>query len=125
MESLNSPICLLDDDLSVLRATSRLLFSAGWDAKTFSEPIKFLDYYGEHHPPVAVIDVSMPAMSGLEVQRRLLGVSPTTKVIILTSKDDPSIRDTAVGAGAVAFFAKPFQDDVFLAAIASALTGPS
>jgi two-component system response regulator HydG len=110
-------ICVLDDDQSVLRATSRLLISAGWQVEPFIEPISFLNHAAANRPPVAVVDVLMPAMNGLEVQSRLRHVSPNTRVIILTSRDDQSIYDTAIAAGAVGFFVKPFDDDAFLAMI--------
>ena len=59
----------------------------------------------------------MPVMNGLEVQRRLRNISPSTRVIILTSNDDPAVRSKAMEAGAVAFFLKPVDNDAFLEAI--------
>ena len=116
----NSAICLLDDDASVLKATSRLLVSAGWDVETFNNPVEFLDYARDHRPRLVVIDILMPVMNGLEVQKRLGDISPSTRVIVMTSKDDPSVRSEALGAGASAFFLKPIHDDEFLAGIESA-----
>jgi len=113
-------VCLLDDDLSVLKSTSRLLDSAGWDVQSFSDPMAFLEHARVHHPRVAVIDIWMPALNGLEVQTRLRSISPSTRVIILTSKDDSSIRATAMNAGASAFFVKGVQNKDFLAGIRSA-----
>ena len=113
-------VCLLDDDLSVLKSTSRLLDSAGWDVQSFSDPMAFLEHARVHHPRVAVIDIWMPALNGLEVQTRLRSISPSTRVIILTSKDDSSIRATAMSAGASAFFVKGVQNKDFLAGIRSA-----
>ena len=114
-------ICLLDDDPSVLKAVGRLLSSAGWQAQQFSDPDKFLEYAKIHRAPVAVIDVWMPLMSGLEVQSRLKELSPSTRVIILTGKDDPLVRSAALNAGASAFFDKPFDDEKLLTAIRLAL----
>ena len=113
-------VCLLDDDLSVLKSTSRLLDSAGWDVQSFSDPMAFLEHARVHHPRVAVIDIWMPALNGLEVQTRLRSISPSTRVIILTSQDDSSIRATAMNAGASAFFVKGVQNKDFLAGIRSA-----
>ncbi len=115
-------VCLLDDDPSVLKAVGRLLSSAGWRVKQFSEPDDFLVYAKIHRVPVAVIDVWMPLMNGLEVQSRLSELSPTTRVIIFTGKDDPRVRSTALNAGASAFLTKPFDDDELLTAIRLALT---
>jgi FixJ family two-component response regulator len=114
-------ICLLDDDPSVLKAVGRLLSSAGWQAQQFSDPEKFLDYAKIHRTPVAVIDVWMPLMNGLEVQSRLKELSPSTRVIIFTGKDDPLVRSTALNAGASAFLTKPFDDEELLTVIRLAL----
>jgi FixJ family two-component response regulator len=119
---LTDVICLLDDDPSVLKAVGRLLSSAGWQAQKFSDPEKFLEYAKIHRAPVAVIDVWMPIMSGLEVQSRLREVSPSTRVIVFTGKDDPLVRSTALNAGASAFLTKPFDDEELLTAVRLALT---
>jgi FixJ family two-component response regulator len=114
-------ICLLDDDPAVLKGITRLLSSAGWNVKQFSDPEQFLVYGRTHRPPIAVIDVWMPVMSGLEVQSRLRQISPSTRVIIFTGKEDPLVRSAALNAGASAFFTKPFDDEEFLTAIRVAL----
>ena len=114
-------ICLLDDDSSVLKAVARLISSAGWQAQQFSDPDKFLEYAKVHRAPVAVIDVWMPLMNGLEVQSRLREISPSTRVIIFTGKEDPLVRCTALNAGASAFLTKPFDDEELLTAIRLAL----
>ena len=67
-----STVWLLDDDPSVLKATGRLLASAGWEVERFIDPDAFLRHAEIHHPRVVVIDMWMPRMDGLEVQRRLV-----------------------------------------------------
>ena len=116
-------ICLVDDDASVLKATSRLLASSGWKVESFLDPIAFLRYAEASKPRVAVLDVIMPIMNGLEVQTELQTISPSTRVIILTSKDDPAVRSKAMAAGATGFFLKPVDDDEFLAGIEAAANG--
>src|ERR1700757_2618560 len=74
-------VALLDDDPSVLRATGRLLASAGWEVETFSNPVEFLRHAKPHPPQVVVIDILMPVMDGLEVQARLRQMAPSTRVI--------------------------------------------
>ena len=118
----SSVVCLLDDDPSVLKGLARLFSSADLDAKTFDDPGEFLRYAQTHRPTVALIDVCMPIMSGLEVQSRLAKISPSTRVIIFTGKDDPLVRSTALNAGASAFLTKPFDDEELLTAIRLALT---
>jgi FixJ family two-component response regulator len=107
----------------VLKATSRLLASSGWKVESFLDPVVFLRYAEASSPRVAVLDVIMPVMNGLEVQIRLQTVSPSTRVIILTSKDDPSVRSKAMAAGASGFFLKPVNDNEFLAGIEAAANG--
>src|SRR5438034_8939502 len=95
----------------------RHISSADWNVQQASDPETFLGYAKTHRPPIAVIDVWMPAMNGLEVQSRLREISPSTRVIIFTGKEDPLVRSTALSAGASAFFNKPFDDEEFLTAI--------
>jgi len=116
----NLAVYLLDDDPSVLKSTRRLLDSAGWKVEAFTDPIIFLDQAAMHCPDVAVIDILMPQMSGLEVQTRLRRVSPSTRVIVLTAKDDPSVRRVAMDRGASAFFLKGVESDEFLAGVKAA-----
>ena len=116
-----SLICLLDDDPSVLKALGRLLSSAGLRAEPFSDPEQFLQYAKIHRSPVAVIDIWMPVMNGLEVQSRLHEISPSTRVIIVTGKADPLVRSTAMNAGASAFLTKPFDDEELVTSVRLAL----
>ena len=111
-------VYLLDDDASSLKATRRLLDSAGWNnLETFTDPIAFLQRAAMHRPELAVIDMLMPVMNGLEVQTRLRRVSPSTRVIVLTGNDDPSMRRIAMNAGASAFFVKGMESGDFLAGV--------
>ena len=114
-------VCLLDDDPSVLKGLGRLFASADLLAKTFSDPEEFLRYARTHRPVIALVDVHMPQMNGLEVQSQLRDVSPSTRVIIFTGKDDPLVRSTALNAGASAFLTKPFDDEEILTAVRLAL----
>jgi two-component system response regulator FixJ len=113
-------VYLLDDDPWILKATRQLLDSAGWKVETFTNPIAFLKQAAKHCPDVAVIDILMPEMSGLEVQARLRRVSPSTRVIVLTGKEDALVRVMAMSAGASAFFIKGVESDEFLAGVKAA-----
>jgi FixJ family two-component response regulator len=124
---LNAPardgIWLLDDDVSMLKALGRLMNSAGFIAEKFSNPLTFLARL-EHAPcRVGILDVWMPQMNGLEVQDRLRQDSPETRIIFLTGRDDPSVRQTALDAGAFAFLAKPFEDEALVRIVHKALEG--
>ena len=122
MVALNKEtVFLLDDDPSILKATSRLLDSVGWKVEAFTDPIAFLEQAAMHSPDLAVIDILMPDMNGLEVQTRLQSVSPSTRVIVMTAKDDPLVRRKAMNAGASAFYLKGVESGEFLAGIKAAV----
>jgi FixJ family two-component response regulator len=116
----NDSIWLLDDDVSMLRALGRLMESAGFDVEKFSDPVSFLARLEEATCRLAVLDVWMPEMSGLEVHACLRRDSPATKVIFVTGRDDPLARQTAIEGGAFAFLSKPFDDEVLLQLIREA-----
>jgi len=110
-------VFVLDDDPSVLKATGRLLDSAGWKVNAFTNPKTFLEHAAAHCPDLAIIDILMPEMNGLEVQTRLRRISPSTRVIVLTARDDPSVRRMAMNSGASAFFIKGVESGEFLAGV--------
>jgi FixJ family two-component response regulator len=111
-------ICLVDDDdPSMLKALDRLLSSVGLQAQLFSEPLGFLSYVICNSVALAVIDIWMPSMSGVQVQEKLQAISPKTRVIISTATGEDSVRNVAIQAGAIAYFVKPLDTDAFLAAV--------
>jgi len=114
-------ICVVDDDPSMLKALERLLLSAGLSARFFREPLGFLRYATNNPVSVALIDIWIPRMSGLELMKELRAISPGTRVIVVTADDEESVRSMAMQNGATAFFAKPFEDDIFLDAIRQAM----
>jgi two-component system nitrogen regulation response regulator GlnG len=115
-------IWLLDDDLSMLKALGRLMSSAGLIAEKFSDPVAFLARLEHAACRVAVLDVWMPQMNGLEVQTRLRRESPETEIIFMTGRDDPSVRETALNAGAFAFLTKPFEDEALVQLVQKAMS---
>ncbi len=106
----------------MLKALGRLLNSAGFTVEKFSNPADFLSELEQQECRVAVLDVWMPDMNGLEVQARLRRDSPKTRIIFITGREDPSVRQTALDAGAFGFLAKPFEDEVLLQLIHKAVT---
>ena len=116
-------IWLLDDDASMLKALGRLLNSAGFTVEKFNHPADFLSELEQRECRVAILDVWMPDMNGLEVQACLRRESPKTRIIFITGRDDPSVRQTALDAGAFAFLAKPFEDEVLVQLIREAEAG--
>src|SRR6266404_7644546 len=119
--SARDGIWVLDDDVSMLKALGRLMSSAGLIAEKFTDPVAFLARLKHARCRVAVIDVWMPVMNGLEVQARLRRDSPETRVIFISGRDDPPVRRSALDAGALAFLTKPFKDDVMVQLVQKAV----
>src|SRR6478736_6001316 len=89
-------VCLVDDDLSVLKSIERLLASDGFSVCAFNKPKEFLTYVQAHTVPLVVLDIWMEEMSGLEVQAQLSALSPQTRVIIITGREDQTAKLTAL-----------------------------
>jgi len=114
-------VCLVDDDLSVLKSIERLLASDGLSVRGFNKPKEFLTHVQAHTVPLVVLDIWMEEMSGLEVQAQLSALSPQTRVIIITGREDQTAKLAALQLGVIAFFTKPFDGDQFLNAVRGAL----
>ena len=118
-------VCLLDDDLSVLKSMHYLLASDGFKVRPFHKPEDFLAHASVHRVPVLVTDIWMDGVTGLEVLARLCAISPKTSVIVITAREDLAARATAMAIGPVAFFMKPFDDEKFLTTVRDALAQAS
>ena len=114
-------VCLVDDDFAVLKSIGRLLASDGFSARSFDKPKDFLAHIRTNAVPVVVLDLLMGQMNGLEVQAQVAALSPRTRVIVITGREDPKMKEAVLRAGAVAFFSKPFDDGEFLGAVRAAL----
>jgi two-component system response regulator FixJ len=114
-------VCLVDDDPSVLKSMHYLLASEGIKVRTFSKAEDFLAHASTHSVSVVVTDIWMDQVTGLEVLARLCAISPKTRVIVITAREDLAARATATAIGSVAFFMKPFDDEKFIAAVRDAL----
>jgi FixJ family two-component response regulator len=126
-ESLNPmpslpTVFLVDDDASVRRALARLIRSAGHQLQTFTSAREFLDSNRTNDGPAClVLDVRMPGLSGLDLQRELQAVNPTLPIIFITGYGDIPMSVKAMKAGAVDFLPKPVRDADLLRAIEQAL----
>src|SRR6266481_3562728 len=114
-------ICLVDYYLSVLKSMQYFLASEGFKVRPFNKAEDFLEHASTHHVPVVVTDIWMDGVTGLEVLARLCAISPKTRVIVITAREDLAARATAMAIGPVAFFMKPFDDEKFIAAVRDAL----
>ena len=118
-------VCLVDDDLSVLRSMQYLLASEGLNVRAFNKPEDFLAYAGSHPVAVVVTDIWMEGVTGLEILARMCALNPRPRVIVITAREDLAARATAMAIGPVAYFMKPFNDEKFLQAVRDALArGP-
>jgi FixJ family two-component response regulator len=120
MQDVTSIVFVVDDDVSVRESLELLLRTAGWRAETFASAQEFL---GRPHPAVAsclVLDVTLPGLSGLDLQKRL-AERTDMPIIFITGHGDVPMTVQAMKAGAAEFLTKPFKDDVLLDAIRSAI----
>lgn len=114
-------VCLVDDDSSVRKSIVRLLEFAGFQVDAFGEPEAFLQHLEQHSVPLAVLDIWMENMTGMELLAHLCAKSPATRIIFITGHEDQAAQTTVMQAGAFAFFLKPFDNVEFLSAVRCAL----
>ena len=114
-------ICLVDDDASIRRSITRMLQLDGMDVRAFDEAQEFLAYLTANVVRLAILDIWMEPMTGMEVLAQLRAQSPQTRVIFITGREDETAERTVRQAGAFAFFMKPFDDNEFLRIVHRAL----
>jgi len=114
-------IFVVDDDESVRRALERLMKSSGFKVETFGSAREFLNTGGTRRTGILVLDVRMPEMTGLELQKQLAASGAEIPVIFISAHEDSRAVEMALAAGAEAFLYKPFDDQDLLAAIDRAL----
>jgi FixJ family two-component response regulator len=119
--SHNTPIVfVVDDDVSVREALEGLIRCAGWQVETFASAQAFLARPRVRAPSCLILDVSLPDLSGLDVQQRVVD-RMDMPIIFITGYGDVPMTVQAMKAGAVEFLTKPFSDEVLLSAIGHAL----
>ena len=121
MDQKDITVFIVDDDESVRRALKRLIKVAGFKAKTFGSAREFLDSGHYQSTGVLVLDVRMPGMSGLELQKHLTDSGSDMPIIFITAHEDIQARHMALEAGALAFLKKPFEDQALFDVIQRAL----
>jgi FixJ family two-component response regulator len=114
-------ISIVDDDDSLRNSLNNLLRSVGYRLADFSSAEEFLNSSQLHDTACLILDVRMPGMSGLDLQRQLVANNSRIPIIFITSHGDDDARARALAAGAVAFLYKPFREEALLEAIDSAL----
>src|SRR5277367_2797146 len=117
-----SPIVfVVDDDISMRESLEALIHDEGWQVETFMSAEEFLNRPHEIVPHCLILDISMPGLNGLELQKRLAVQQPEMPIIFITGHGDIPKSVQAMKAGAVEFLTKPFSDEVLLSAIRNAL----
>jgi FixJ family two-component response regulator len=112
---------VVDDDPSVREALSSLIRSVGLNVKTFSSAQEFLTSQRPDAPACLVLDVRLPGLSGLDLQRELAATHSSIPIIFITGHGDIPTTVEAMKAGAVEFLTKPFRDQDLLDAIQQAI----
>ena len=123
-DNLSVPlVCIVDDDASMARSTQYLVRSFGFRAEAFLSAEEFLDssLAEETNCLILILDLRMPGMDGLELQRNLIRANKRIPIIFISARVTDEERLEALAGGAVDFLRKPFNDEALLKAIQAAL----
>ncbi len=114
-------VFVVDDDISVRESLEALIRCAGWEPETFASAQEFLSRPRVLAPSCLVLDVTLPDLNGLDLQKRVATDRMDMPIIFITGYGDVPMTVQAMKAGAVEFLTKPFGDDVLLSAIRHAI----
>ena len=121
MNTQDQIIFIVDDDRRIREALAMLLSTFDLRVVTFGSAAEYIAYAKPDVPTCLILDVELPDINGLEVQAVLRKDSPETRVIFISGRDDPSVRQAAIAAGAFGFLSKPFDDEALLALVRKAI----
>ena len=114
-------VFVVDDDISVRESLELLIRCAGWQPETFASAQEFLVRPRAPVPSCLVLDVSLPGLNGLDLQKRVAVERPDMPIIFITGHGDVPMTVQAMKAGAIEFLTKPFGDETLLNAIRHAI----
>ena len=114
-------VFIVDDDISVRESLELLISSSGWQPETFASAQEFLSRPPALAPSCLILDVNLPDLNGLDLQKRVAADRSDMPIIFITGYGDVPMTVRAMKAGAVEFLTKPFSDDVLLSAIRQAI----
>jgi len=114
-------VFVVDDDISVRESLELLIRCEGWRATTFASALEFLACPRALAPSCLILDVSLPGLNGLDLQKRVAVERTEMPIIFITGYGDVPMTVQAMKAGAVEFLTKPFSDNALVSAIRSAL----
>jgi FixJ family two-component response regulator len=118
---IDPTVFIVDDDASIREALSSLVRSVGLGVESFSSAKEFLRHNRPETPACLVLDVRLPGLSGIELQRELASADNQIPIIFITGHGDIPMSVRAMKAGAVEFFTKPFRDQDLLDAVQQAI----
>ena len=121
MPESEAVVAIVDDDPWALDGLQRLIRSAGWRAKTFASAQEFLARPGAEKPTCLILDLQLPGLSGLDLQKRMADVGLEIPIVFLTGHGDIPASVRAMKAGAVEFLTKPVDEQKLLQAIEEAI----
>jgi len=121
MSNPNGVVYLLDDEPGMVKAVTRLLRTRGFEVHGFTSPASFLEAYRPESDSCLILDVAMPELDGLHLQRRLTHKGILLPIVFLTGHGDIPMSVRAMKAGAVDFLTKPVKDVDLLRAVRAAL----
>lgn len=121
MPPIKPIVFVVDDDISVRESLELLIASAGWRPELFASAQEFLKSSRTSVPSCLVLDVSLPGLNGLELQKRVANERTDMPIIFITGHGNVPMTVQAMKAGAVEFLTKPFSDEALLSAIRQAL----
>ena len=124
MKELGDPsfVFVVDDDSSFRRSTELLIRAAGLDAQGFGSAEEFLRSHRPDVPSCLILDVRLPHLSGLDLQRQLFKTDEQIPIIFISARATDQERTEAIAGGAVDFLCKPFREDALFNALQVALT---
>ena len=114
-------VFVVDDDLSVRHGLQRLLKAVGWEVETFASAQEFLAHRKENSPSCLVLDVGLPDLSGLDLQKQIMEANREIPIVFITGHKDVPTSVRAMKAGAVEFLVKPFSEQDLLDSIQEAI----
>jgi len=119
--AIGSLVAVVDDEECIRKALQRLMTSAGLAVQVFSSGAEFLEWLKQKRPACVVLDLHMPGVSGFDVQARLAQANDKLPLIVITGNHTEETMHRVTSAGASAYFTKPVDDELLLAAVNAAI----
>ncbi|HYW74234.1 MAG TPA: response regulator [Pyrinomonadaceae bacterium] len=117
MSPKNHLISIIDDDQSMSRMLNRVMTALGFEVLSFESAEEFLKSHALVESACLILDVNLPGMSGVDLQRQLNDSGPRIPIVFISGQADDATKRLALEAGAAGFFSKPFKIEALLAAV--------